>query len=48
MKKETFFIKIINREVVRNKEWILRYKIKIMKVRMAALQAKIKHKAFVG
>jgi len=48
MKKETFFIKINNREAVRNKEWILRYKIKIMKVRMGALQAKIKHRAFVG
>ena len=46
MKKETFFIKIINREVALNKEWILRYKIKIMKVQMGALQAKIKHRVF--
>lgn len=48
MNKEIYFIKINNRGVAHSKEQILRYKTKIMRVQMAALRVKIKHRALEG
>lgn len=48
MNKEIYFIKINNRGVALSKEQILRYKTKIMRVQMAALRVKIKHRVLEG